>query len=96
MVMNEVKDILHDLEIISRYPGNMNASFICRKAAECIKALAEYLENAEKTICACEEAFYDRCHDDYAEQAIDEWNEWLKKKGGISDDGHTKPTDENS
>lgn len=44
------------------------------EAAERIEWLERELEEAEQVINECEEAFSDRCHDDYAEAAISEWN----------------------
>ena len=68
------KDIIQDLRYIAKFPENCNAPYICRIAAERLAKLESDLEAAESVIAECEEAFYDRCHDDYAEAAIDEWN----------------------
>ncbi len=67
------KGIINDLMYISKFPGNCNAPHICRIAAEHIALLIKELEAAEYVIEQCEDAFYDRCFDDYAEAAIEEW-----------------------
>lgn len=66
--------IIEDLMYIAKFPQNCNAPYICRIAAERLAVLEGELVAAESVIEACEEAFYDRCHDDYAEAAIEVWN----------------------
>lgn len=68
------KSIIGDLMYIAKFPENCNAPYICRIAAERLAKLEGDLEAAEQVISECEEAFYDRCHDDYAEAAIEAWN----------------------
>lgn len=68
------KNIIGDLMYIAKFPENCNAPYICRIAAERLAKLESELEAAERVIEECEEAFYDRCHDDYAEAAIEAWN----------------------
>ena len=68
------KSIIEDLLYIERFPKNYSASYICRIAAERLAKLESDLTAAENVIEQCEEAFADRCHDDYAEEAIEAWN----------------------
>lgn len=68
------KNIIGDLMYIAKFPENCNAPYICRIAAERLAKLESELAAAESVIEQCEEAFYDRCHDDYAEAAIEAWN----------------------
>ena len=68
------KSLIGDLMYISKFPENCNAPYICRIAAERLAKLEDELAAAENVIEQCEEAFYDRCHDDYAEAAIEAWN----------------------
>ena len=68
------KNLIDDLMYISKFPKNCNAPYICRIAAERLAKLEDELAAAESVIEQCEEAFYDRCHDDYAEAAIEAWN----------------------
>lgn len=70
----KTKDIINDLMYIAKFPENCNAPYICRIAAERLAKLENDLLEAESVIEQCEEAFYDRCHDDYAEAAIEAWN----------------------
>ena len=67
-------NIIGDLMYIAKFPQNCNAPYICRIAAERLAKLESELTAAESVIEQCEEAFYDRCHDDYAEAAIEAWN----------------------
>lgn len=66
--------IIKDLMYIAKFPENLNAPYICRIAAERLAKLEAELIAAEGVIEECEEAFCDRCHDDYAEAAIEAWN----------------------
>ena len=76
------KNIIGDLLYIAKFPQNCNAPYICRIAAERLEELSKELEAAENVINECEEAFYDRCHDDYAEQAIEAWNRRTGEQDG--------------
>ena len=59
------------------------AAMIIDMLIDRVLELESELDQAERVIWECEEAFSDRCHDDYAEAAIDAWN----RRVGGNDNG---------
>lgn len=64
--------IVHDL---ADYEDTGLTPERCAELSRELESTKQQLKAANECIAVCAEAFSDRCHDDYAEAAIEKWEE---------------------